>query len=213
MHRKMTVKNSVISISSFSFVTLLVATFLFLTSCQVSQTEANTDTQIKGVASLSAAFIKVAKDVKPSVVNISTTKVIKRGIRGTLPRDPFRDFFGDDLFKRFFPEVPRTQRRQSLGSGFIISKDGYILTNDHVVDDADEIKVALQDKREFVAKVIGKDRDTDVALIKIDAHDLKPARLGDSSKLQVGEWVVAIGNPLKLSHTQVNHQRIFGFYA
>ncbi|MBM3213205.1 Do family serine endopeptidase, partial [Candidatus Poribacteria bacterium] len=166
----------------------------------------STEVDLSGLRSLNAAFIKVAKEVNPSVVNISTKSEIKTPSRRSQSRrpdnewDPFRDFFGDEFFKRFF-DTPQSQTKRSLGSGVIISEDGYILTNSHVVSDADEIKVTLDGKKEYDAKIIGADKDTDVAVIKIDANKLPFARLGDSDKLQVGEWVLAIGNPLRLSHT------------
>jgi serine protease Do len=165
----------------------------------------------KLLKSLNAAFVEVAKKIDPIVVNISTTSVVKSSPRAkSQPQhepswDPFRDFFGDDFFKRFFEE-PQRQSQKSLGSGVIVDKDGYILTNNHVVaglEGADEtrIKVTLGDKREFDAKLIGRDPDTDVAVIKIDAKGLPVANLGNSGNIQVGEWVLAIGNPFGLSHT------------
>jgi len=132
-----------------------------------------------------------------AVVNISTTQVVRSG-RG-LPQfpnvpedDPFFEFF-----RRFLPPNPgpREFESRSLGSGFIISADGYILTNAHVVDGADDITVRLTDKREFRAKVVGTDRRTDVAVLKIDAAGLPRVTLGDPNRLRVGEWVVAIGSP------------------
>ena len=133
-----------------------------------------------------------------AVVNVSTTQTV-RGHR-TLPQFPELD--EDDpmfeFFKRFIPRqpgMPRDFQSKSLGSGFIISPDGYILTNAHVVDSADEIAVKLTDKREFKAKVIGTDKRTDVALIKIEASGLPAVKMGDPGKLRVGEWVVAIGSP------------------
>lgn len=142
-------------------------------------------------------FIKLAKKVAPAVVNINTSKTVK-------VRNPF-GFFGGGLFDDLFegPEGDREMKQQSLGSGFIISRDGYIVTNNHVVEKSDEISVTLQDgEKTYEAKVIGGDKKTDVALIKIDAkEELKPVVIGDSSALQVGEVVVAIGNPFGLSHT------------
>ena len=118
-------------------------------------------------------------------------------------RDPFSDFFGD-----FFgmPSVPQerqieTPKREGIGSGVIISTDGYIVTNNHVVDKSDELTVTLNDKREFKARLIGQDAATDLALIKIDAKDLPTLPIGDSEQLKVGEWVLAVGNPLNLSST------------
>jgi serine protease Do len=153
-------------------------------------------------------FAELAEHLKPSVVNISTTQVVK-GQRRTMPRLPFPSPFGErdpfeEFFERFFGgENPqREMRRRSLGSGVIINREGYIVTNNHVVENASDIKVSLSDKEEFDAKVIGRDPKTDVALIKIEAKkDLPAAALGDSSKLRVGEWVMAIGNPFGLGHT------------
>ncbi|MDR2239484.1 MAG: DegQ family serine endoprotease [Zoogloeaceae bacterium] len=143
-------------------------------------------------------FTDLAEKYGPTVVNISTTQTM-RGSR-SFPQFPGLD--EDDpafeFFKRFVPRhpgIPRDFQSQSLGSGFVISADGYILTNAHVVDSADEISVKLTDKREFKAKVIGADKRTDVALIKIEASGLPAVRFGDPNKLRVGEWVVAIGSP------------------
>jgi serine protease Do len=152
------------------------------------------------------SFVDLSKTVKPAVVNIRTEKVVKG--RDRLSRYYFgpnmpRDFFGEDFFNRFFGEGPeREYKERSLGSGFVISKDGYILTNNHVVEGADKIKVRLSDEKEFEGSVIGKDPKTDLALIKVEA-DLKlpTLELGDSDSLEVGEWVMAIGNPFGLEHT------------
>jgi serine protease Do len=149
-------------------------------------------------------FAALAEKLKPSVVNISTEKTVKPGrpsLRGPdAPggNDPF-----DEFFERFFrgtPQAPRTAR--SLGTGFIISEDGYILTNDHVVDGADDIKVKLSDGREFKGEVRGLDPKLDLALVKIDAGEgLPAAKLGESEDIRVGEWVMAIGNPFGLEQT------------
>lgn len=152
------------------------------------------------------SFVEIVKNEKPAVVNISTTKIVReRGFGGPQPGpfDPFRDFFGDDFFERFFDQMPRREyKTQSLGSGFIIDEDGYILTNNHVIENADEIIVRLSDEREFKAEIVGRDAKTDVALIKIEDHkDLPVVRLGDSDKLEVGEWVIAIGNPFGVGQT------------
>jgi serine protease Do len=141
------------------------------------------------------------KEVSPAVVNISTTQVMK--LNRPRMRHPFgqQDPF-DEFFNNFFGRMPREQKRRSLGSGFIVSSDGYILTNNHVVEKADEVTVTLLDKEEFKAKVVGTDPKIDIALIKIDAKKkLTYVALGDSDKLDVGEWVVAIGNPFGLGHT------------
>ncbi len=151
------------------------------------------------------SFSGLAKKVRPSVVNISTVKTIK-GRGGTPfhfrrpfgPDDPFKDFFD-----RFFRDrLPKNFRQKSLGSGFIIDEKGHILTNNHVVEKTDEIKVRLADDREFKAELVGRDPKTDLALIRIKgAGPLKPLPLGDSDKLEVGDWVVAIGNPYGLGST------------
>lgn len=151
------------------------------------------------------SFADLAERVQPAVVNISTTTTVK------IPGNPFRQFFGQgdqgpfgDFFKRFFNETPNQEmKQQSLGSGFIIDRDGYIITNNHVVDHADEIKVKLSDGREFKAKVIGRDAKTDLALIKISStfNNLPVLALGDSDKMRVGDWVLAVGNPFGLEHT------------
>jgi serine protease Do len=153
----------------------------------------------KGFPSLSG----LVKTTKPCVVNISTTMVVKgldvhgKGDGG------FREFFGDDFFDKFFGDVPtREYTQRSLGSGFLIDKEGYILTNNHVVERATTIKVKLSDGKEYDAKVVGKDGKTDIALIKISARSGLPvAAMGDSDKVEVGDWVVAVGNPYGLDHT------------
>lgn len=150
------------------------------------------------------SFADLAEKVKPAVVNISTETTVR------IPGHPFRHFFGHeegpfgDFSKRFFGDIPdRELKQQSLGSGFIIDKDGYIITNNHVVAGADEIKVKLADGREFKAKIIGRDPKTDLALIKISSlfKNLPALSLGDSDKIRVGDWVLAIGNPFGLGHT------------
>lgn len=146
------------------------------------------------------AMVEVVAAVKPSVVNISSTKTIKQqGMRSPFSKDPFFKRFFNDEFKFF--ETPREYKQSGLGSGVIVDKDGYILTNNHVVKDADEIKVKLSDEREFNGKVIGVDPKTDLAVIKIDSNHLPVIKLGDSDKLHVGETIIAIGNPFGLSHT------------
>lgn len=149
-------------------------------------------------------FADLAKNLKPTVVNISTAKTIKpqrpfsRRSPSPFGNDPFEDFF-----ERFFGDMPqRSYREKSLGSGFIISDEGYILTNGHVVSGADEIKVKLSDGREFKGEIKGLDEKLDIGLIKINANDHLPvATLGDSDRIRVGEWVLAIGNPFGLAQT------------
>ncbi|MEW6380526.1 MAG: DegQ family serine endoprotease [bacterium] len=147
-------------------------------------------------------FVKIAKDANPAVVYVSSTQVVKNFQFRAPMNDPFRDFFGDDFFNKFFGIPKGDMKRKSLGSGFIISKDGYIFTNNHVVKDAEDIKITLTNKNEYEAKVIGSDEDMDIALLKIEAkEDLPLVRFGDSDRLEIGEWVVAIGNPFGLEHT------------
>ncbi|MCK5335054.1 MAG: trypsin-like peptidase domain-containing protein, partial [Gammaproteobacteria bacterium] len=153
-------------------------------------------------------FTELAEDNGSSVVNISTTKKISsmpfKGME--LPKDsPFGDlfkhFFGDQFGKDPHGNGHPREKTESLGSGFIISDDGYVLTNHHVVKGADEIIVRLHDKRSLVAKLIGSDSMTDVALLKIEAKNLNPVKIGNSNKLKVGEWVLAIGSPYGFDHS------------
>lgn len=154
------------------------------------------------------SFADLVDKLKPAVVNISTSKVIRSGgSRG--PRSPFGDDFfdrffgGEEFFRRFFGDSPQRQFKQrSLGSGFIISKDGYIFTNNHVVEKADKIRVRLSSGKEYDARIVGKDAKTDIALIKIKpVNHLPVVEFGDSEKLRVGDWVIAIGNPFGLEQT------------
>lgn len=154
-------------------------------------------------------FSDLVESYSPVVVNISTTQKVKQGMPALPPGMEMPDLPEDspfnDLFKHFFGEggegMPEEFDAKSLGSGFIISADGYILTNNHVVKDAEEIVVRLSDRRELVASVIGTDERSDVALLKIDATDLPVARLGKSEQLKVGEWVLAIGSPFGFDRT------------
>ncbi|MDR2637687.1 MAG: DegQ family serine endoprotease [Zoogloeaceae bacterium] len=142
-------------------------------------------------------FADLAERQGKVVVNISTTQIIRRSETPVFPfdeNDPMSEFFRR-FMPRGLPGIPRESESRSLGSGFIISSDGYILTNAHVVESADEVNVRLNDKREFRARIIGADKRTDVALLKIEANNLPAARLGDPEKLRVGEWVAAIGSP------------------
>lgn len=143
-------------------------------------------------------FTDLVEKQGAAVVNISTTQIL-RGKQGipTIPEDdPFYEFF-----HRFAPQNPHDQESKTLGSGFIISPDGYIMTNAHVVDHADRVTVRLTDKREFSARIVGVDSRTDVALLKIDAEGLPAVKVGDANKLKVGEWVVAIGSPFGFNNS------------
>jgi serine protease Do len=197
------------------FVSLFVGIFLFypvgstsplssLFSKEVSAALLASKTDIPVIS-----FADLAEKLKPAVVNISTTKIVTTG-GGVSPwsqfkNSPFEEFFGrDDFFRRFFGgDMPeRKYKQRSLGSGFIISTDGYIFTNYHVVEKADKIVVKLSNGKEYDAQVKGKDKNTDMALLKIEPKESLPVvELGDSSKLRVGDWVIAIGNPFGLSQT------------
>jgi serine protease Do len=150
------------------------------------------------------SFAELAAKEGHVAVNISTTKIVK-GVRRFLPLPDkgLRDFFGDEFFRHFFGEIPEEQMKQrSLGSGVVVSEDGYILTNNHVVTDAEEIVVTFSEKEKYEAEIIGRDPKTDLALIKIKVDKpIAAARLGDSDKLRIGDWVVAIGNPFGLGST------------
>jgi serine protease Do len=154
---------------------------------------------------LQETFREMAKQVKPAVVNISTAKNI--AARNSHDLDPFienfRQFFGDDFMNQFFrsQEGTRSYRQQGLGSGFIVDPGGYIITSRHVVNGADEILVTLESGKKFKARLILDNPKTDVAIIKIDGGNFPYARLGDSNTLQVGDLVLAIGNPFGLTQT------------
>lgn len=146
---------------------------------------------------ISKFFTDVAKKSMPAVVFI---KVQSTGDDSMDPYGMSGDPFGDDLFRRFFgaPQQPQQRQQLSQGSGFIVSKDGYVLTNAHVIKGADKITVVMNDGRELDATVVGSDARTDIAVIKIDGKDLPFISLGDSDKMDIGEWVVAIGSPFQL---------------
>lgn len=166
----------------------------------------------KSAKELSSAFSTAAKAAMPAVVSIKVEKAVEvipmefGSARGF--NDPF-GLFDDDFLRRFFgdrlppqQQTPRKYREQGQGSGFIISKDGYILTNNHVVGDVDKITVELNDGRKFEnAKLIGTDPDSEVALVKIDGNDFPVLPMGDSNKIEIGDWVIAIGNPFGLNET------------
>jgi serine protease Do len=152
-------------------------------------------------------FTGLVEQHSPAVVNISTTQKVtqRRGPKVEIPDLPEGSPFGD-LFRHFFgeggmPDIPEHQQTQSLGSGLIISQDGYVVTNAHVIKDADEIVVRLSDRRQLVAEVVGSDPRSDVALLKVDAEDLPVVSIGDSEELKVGEWVLAIGSPFGFDYS------------
>lgn len=188
---------------AFIFVVLLAIGIFALSSFNPA---AGVETKDGTIFSAPESFNELAENASPAVVNIRTVKTIKGGGRvfrqfkkGPFgENDPFHDFFD-----RFFGENrPHDFKQRSLGSGFIINKDGYIVTNNHVVENADKIEVILKNEKEFDAKIVGRDPNTDLALIKIKPNrDLPVLLFGDSDALKVGQWVVAIGSPFGLEHT------------
>jgi serine protease Do len=176
-----------------------VITICLLTLPAMAKTKPNA-TQMVPIS-----FAELAKQAKPGVVNIQTVKNIEGGGR------VFKHFFGqpyggkkdplEDFFAPFFNQQPQSRKESSLGSGFIISDDGYIVTNNHVIKDADQVKVILHDKTEYEASIIGTDPMTDLALIKIKAKNLRHLEFGSSHETEVGSWVVAIGSPFGLEQT------------
>ncbi len=181
----------------------LIAGFIWVHSLE-SETEAkNVPATESQAIMVPASFSELAKAAQPGVVNIRTVKTVKGGGR------VFQHFFGNpfdrkDPFHNFGPFDERAPdfKQSSLGSGFIIDRQGYIVTNNHVIEGADEIKVRLANEKEFDAEIVGRDPNTDLALIRIKgASDLTPLNLGDSDKLTVGSWVVAIGSPFGLEQT------------
>jgi len=176
------------------FITILISGFVF----GLHPTPA---TAKAGAQGYPWSFSELIKKVSPSVVNIIALKVIRTPDQGTSPlgsEDPMRDFF-----ERYFGgPMPKEFRQHALGTGFIIDKEGFILTNNHVVEKTEELKVRLSDEKEYTAQIIGRDPKTDLALVKIDAQKpLIPLDLGDSDSLEVGDWVLAIGNPFGLGNT------------
>jgi serine protease Do len=190
-----------------------ISGFIFTSSCG-SSSESGTNQPIAQGKSglfaggdianqLSEAFEAAAGKVDQCVVPIFAEQEVEVQSPFAGPADPFRDFFGDDFFKRFFGTSPQGEKQtvRSMGSGVIVSRDGYVLTNNHVVQGADKLTVILADKKKYSAKIIGTDPQTDVAVVKIDASDLPAANLGNSDEVRVGQWVIAVGNPFQLLHT------------
>ncbi len=152
---------------------------------------------IESLTTIGKAMAEISAAVKPAIVNISTTRTVKVAGNDPFAEDPFfRHFFGDNLRRQ-----PKEQKSAALGSGVLVSSDGYIITNYHVVKDADEIKVLLADKREFSGKVIGSDPKTEISVVKIDAKGLPTLPWGDSDSLEAGDLVLAVGNPYGLNQT------------
>ncbi len=162
-----------------------------------------TSNRTVGPVSFENGFEAAVNKALPAVVNIASTKVVRSpGMGPTSPffSDPFfRQFFGDQFPQEF--RTPHEEREHSLGSGVIVSPDGYVLTNNHVVEGANEIKVSLGDQREFTAHIVGTDQKTDIAVVKVDQKDLPVITMGNSSDVHVGDFALAIGNPFGLGRT------------
>jgi serine protease Do len=192
---------------NFRHFTLISTFFLFMFVTPLSVLAQNTDS-IAVLRQMGKAFASIAEKTSLAVVSIKSEKIITREYStfpDLQPFDPFGDDFFDFFFRRRSPQRPQERRyrepRTAQGSGFIITSDGYILTNNHMVEGAENVEVELTNGKKFTAEITGTDPDSDLALIKIDATNLPYLELADSDKLEVGEWVLAIGNPLGLSHT------------
>ncbi len=179
---------------------LIIASSLDINSKSIAQPREVSSESKDFLEKFSIALAEVSEAAKPSVVNISTSKTVHG------KDNQYGHFFNDPFFKRFFGEenpfhIPKKFKTRSLGSGVVVSDDGYILTNSHVVKGADEIRVIMNNKKQFEGKVIGADPKTDLAVIKIEAEDLPVIKIGNSETLQVGEVILAIGNPYGLNQT------------
>jgi len=200
MKRKLVIKLTL----GFTIIAFLSGLFFFINHERANSLTKND--KLTTAKSLGQAFVEVAKKVQPSVVNVTTEKTVTMR-----PWDRFgEDFFKGSPFEEFFKGFgfgPREKgkeyrhKQRSGGSGVIVDKEGYILTNNHVIEGADKVKIRLNDGREFIATVKGQDQRTDLAVLHIKAKDLPIAALGDSDKLEVGEWAIAIGSPFGLEHT------------
>ena len=191
-----------------AFVALLFGLFFCINNDRANSLTTTKDDKEKMTTakSLGRAFVEVAKKVQPAVVNVTTEKTITMRPWERYGEDFFRGSPFEDFFKGFgFPPREKgkeyRQKQRSGGSGVIVDKEGYILTNNHVIEGADKVKIKLNDGREFTATVKGQDSRTDLAVLHIKAKDLPVATLGDSDKLEVGEWAIAIGSPFGLEHT------------
>jgi serine protease Do len=198
-------EDKVLSITTRKITTALMLGLALSAMC-VAPAQAQAAASVRGLPD----FTELVEQVGPSVVNIRTTEKVR------VPTGQGGDEEMQELFKRFFgtpmPNAPRQSPRQNRppaeesqpkgqGSGFVLTSDGYIMTNAHVVDGADEVLVTLTDKREFKAKIIGADKRTDVAVVKIAATGLPAVKVGDVGRLKVGEWVMAIGSPFGLENS------------
>lgn len=196
------------TMASAKLITIVVLTSTLLVWPTLAPLATAQNVASRGLKDLQEAFRFVAKTVKPAVVNVSAVRTVTA--RNPLSEmdvfrenHPFREFFGDEFFRRFFSGQGGMERQvqQGVGSGFIFDSKGLILTNRHVIKGAEEIQVTLEGKKKYKARLIGADSKTDVAIIKIEGRDLPFTKLGDSETLDVGDWVLAIGNPFGLMQT------------
>lgn len=168
-----------------------------------SNAQETVDVPYSGLATVSAEdspFVRVADNVLPAVVSVDTKRTVRRGPDPL--REMFREFFGERRYREQFGDEDYQEFEiPGSASGFVFDDRGYVMTNNHVVQGADEIEVTLLDGREFSARIVGQDPSTDVAVVKIDGRDLPTVRLGDSDALRVGDWAIAVGNPLELAGT------------
>ena len=189
---------------SFAFLAVLSGLFFYTDRNRADSLPKHDE--LTTIKSLGQAFVEVAKNVQPSVVNITTEKTITMRPWNRFGEDffkgsPFEEFFKGFGFSPQGEGKVYEHKQRSGGSGVIVDKEGYILTNNHVIEGADKVKVRLNDGREFTATVKGQDSRTDLAVLHIKSKDLPVATLGDSDKLEVGEWAIAIGSPFGLEHT------------
>ncbi len=193
-HRALTVFITVLTLGTVLLLNMAVPAGSFAEEQKISEHS------VESLTGIGRAMAEISAAVKPAIVNISTTRTVK--VTGSA--DPF---FDDPFFRRFFGDKygrqrqPREHKSAAMGSGVIVSAEGYIITNYHVVKDADDIKVLLSDKREFTGKVIGSDPKTEISVVKIEANSLHTLKWGDSDALEVGEIVLAVGNPFGLNQT------------
>ncbi len=189
---------------------LVISTLFIVLAAAPATVFAEEQDSIATLRKMGKAFASIAEKASPAVVGIKAERTVTQYRQSPLG-DQYFDPFGEDLFDYFFRRSPRQRQQQpqrryqvprtAQGSGFIISTDGYILTNNHVVEEAEKVEVELTDGRKYSAVITGTDPESDIAVLKIDAKNLQCLELADSNKLEVGEWVLAIGNPLGLSHT------------
>lgn len=188
------IKNISLRINKKLIVTTILILLLSLSWMQITNAESQQEKSYSSIQALSSGIADIAEKVGPAVVNIDTVRMVET-------QSPFNDPIFGHFFGEQFREYTRTIPQKGTGSGFIISQEGYVLTNEHVVHKADKIKITLSDGREFDGEVIGSDTTSDMAIVKIEADHLPMVALGDSDKLRVGEIVVAIGNPYGLQQT------------